>query len=44
MTYNSKEIRHAYRWKHNLTIESQVILLMITDGKRWHYQSLKSIN
>ena len=27
--YNSKEIRHAYILKYNLTLEDQVLLLMI---------------
>ena len=35
--YNTEEIRHAYKSKHNLKRENQVILLMITDGKKWHY-------
>ena len=29
-----KTIRHAYKSKHNLTRENQVILLMITDGEK----------
>ena len=35
--YNTEEIRHAYKSKYNLKRENQVILLMITDGKKWHY-------
>ena len=34
---NTEEIRHAYRLKYYLKRENQVILLMITDGKKWHY-------
>ena len=34
---NFEEIRHAYKSKHNLSRENQVILLMIIDNKRWHY-------
>ena len=30
----TEEIRHAYKSKHNLKGENQVILLMITDGKK----------
>ena len=30
---------HAYKSKYNL--ENQVILLMITDGKKWHYLAVK---
>ena len=44
MLYNTKEIRHAYKTKHNLKRESQVILLMITDGKKWHYLAVKSLS
>ena len=32
--YNTKEIRLAYKSKHNFKRENQVILLMITDGKK----------
>ena len=34
MLHNTKEIRHAYKSKYNLEWENQVILLMITDGKK----------
>ena len=30
--HNTEKIRHAYKSKHNLTRENQVILLLITDG------------
>ena len=32
--HNTKEITHAYKSKYNLECENQVILLMITDGKK----------
>ena len=32
--HNTEEIRHAFKSKHNLSREHQVILLMITDGKK----------
>ena len=35
--YNTEEIKHAYKSKHNLKPKNQVIILMITDGKKWHY-------
>ena len=35
--YNTEETRHAYKSKYNLKCENQVILLMITDGEKWHY-------
>ena len=36
-----KTIRHAYISKYNLTHENQVILLMITDGEKWHYLTVR---
>ena len=35
--HNTKKIPIAYKSKHNLTCEKQVILLMISNGKNWHY-------
>ena len=32
--HNTEKICHAYKSKYNLTRENQVILLMITDGKK----------
>ena len=32
--HNSQEIRHVYKSKYNLNRENQVILLVITDGKK----------
>ena len=40
--HNTEEIRHAYKSKYNLNCENQVILLMITDGKKWYYLAVKS--
>ena len=34
-------ITHAYKSKYNLNRENQVILSMITDGKKWHYLAVK---
>ena len=42
--HNTKEIRHAYKSKYNFEHENQVILLMITDGKKWHYLAVKSLS
>ena len=39
-----KTIRRAYKSKYNLKHENQVILLMITDGKKWHYLAVKSLS
>ena len=44
MPYNTEKIRHAYKLKYNLTRESQVILLTITDGEKWHYLAVKSLS
>ena len=37
--YNTKKICHAYNSKYNSTCKNQVILLMITDGEKWHYSN-----
>ena len=42
--HNIKKICHAYKSKYNLTRENQVILLMITDGKKWHYLVVRSLS
>ena len=42
--HNTKKIRLAYKSKHNFKRENQVILLMITDGKKWHYLAVKSLS
>ena len=34
--HNTEKICHAYKSKYNLTLENQVILLLITDGEKWH--------
>ena len=40
---NTKEIRLACKSKHNFKSKNQVIFLMITDGKKWHYLAVKSL-
>ena len=42
--HNIKKIRIAYKSKHNLTREKQVILLMISNGESWHYLTVKNLN
>ena len=37
-------MRHAYKSKHNLNRENQIILFMITDSKKWHYLAVKSLS
>ena len=44
MPYNTKEIRLAYKSKHNFKRKNQVILLMIPDGKNWHYLVVKRLS
>ena len=34
LPYNIEEIKYAYKSKHNLVRKNQVVLLMITDGKK----------
>ena len=42
--YNTKEMRYAYKWKHNLNRKNQVNLLMITNGEKWHYLPVKRLS
>ena len=41
--YSTMEIRHAYKSKYNLKHENKVILLMNTDGEKWHYFAVKKL-
>ena len=34
----------AYKSKNNLTHERQIILLMISDGQKWHYLVIENIS
>ena len=42
--HNTKKINIAYKSKHNLTQEKQVILLMISNGEKWHYLTVKNLS
>ena len=42
--HNTKKIEIAYKSKHNLTQEKQVILLMISNGENWHYLRIKNLS
>ena len=44
MPYNTKKINIAYKSKNNLTEERQIILLMISDGQKWHYLVVKNLS
>ena len=41
--HNEKAINLASKSKYNCKRENQVVLLMITNGKQWHYIALKSV-
>ena len=40
---NTEKVRLAYKSKYNTKRENQVILLMITDAKKWHYFTIKKL-
>ena len=41
--HNTRKIQIAYKSKQNLTCDTQVILLMITDGEKWCYLTVKNL-
>ena len=41
--HNAKEIIPEYKSKYSLKRENQVFLLMVSDGKKWHYLAVKEI-
>ena len=44
LPHNTKKINIAYKSKHDLTREKQIILLMITNGEKWHYLVVKNLS
>ena len=42
--HNTKKIQLAYRSKYDLTYNKQIILLMITDGEKWHYLVVNNLS
>ena len=42
--FNTKKIEIAYKSKYNLIKDKQIILLMISNGKNWHYLAVKSLS
>ena len=45
LPHNTKTIRLEYKSNYNSQQrESQVVLLMITDGEKWHYLAVKSLS
>ena len=43
MPYNTEKVRLAYKSKYNFKHENQVILLMITDDKKWYYRGCEKV-
>ena len=41
---NTEKIRLEYKSKYNTKRKNQIILLMITDRKKWHYLAVKSLS
>ena len=44
LPYNTRKLNIAYESKNNLTQEKQIILLMISDGQKWHYLVVKNLS
>ena len=42
--YNTKKINITYKSKNNSTQKKQIILLMISDGQKWHYLVVKNLS
>ena len=42
--FNTKKIEVAYKSKYYLTREKQIILLMISNGEKWHYLVVQSLS
>ena len=42
--YNTKKIEIAYKSKYNFIRDNQIILLMISNGKNWHYLAVRSLS
>ena len=44
LSHKTGKIHLPYKSKHNLTREKQVILLMITNGEKWHYTAVTRLS
>ena len=44
MPYNTEKARLGYKLKHNFKRKNQVVLLMTTDGEKWHYLAFKQMS
>ena len=40
---NGKKVKKAYISKHNSVRETRAILLMIIEGKKWHYLAVRKL-
>ena len=40
--HDEVKMTHAYKSEYNHIRKNEIVLLMITDGKKWHYTALKS--
>ena len=44
VSHNTKQISLAYKSKYNHKCNNQVVLLMITDGEKWHYLAVRRLS
>ena len=42
--HKTEKTHLVYKSKHNLTGEKQAVLLMITDGEKWHYTAVERLS
>ena len=42
--HNTEEIIRVYVPKHNIKRENKIVLLAITNSKKWHYLAVKSFS
>ena len=42
--FNTKKIKIGYKSKYKLIRDNQIILLVISNGKNWHYLAVKSLS
>ena len=43
MPHNTRKIHVAYKSRHTLTCDKQLISLMISNGEKWHYLTVKNL-
>ena len=42
--HNTRKMQVAYKSRQDLTCDKQIILLMIADGEKWHYLTVKNLS